>query len=137
MEKGFAPVPPKEVLFKVCRDRNQVCKMLNRWIQHGWNLSRHFIKINWIGIFMAQSRIEKFREYRRSIINNEMELNAKTPIETSLETTSTESKVLPSEKEAAFLKKLSFRKNFIDISFIVVVSAIIITLVVFGIILFK
>ena len=86
---------------------------------------------------MAQSRIEKFREYRRSIINNEMELNAKTPIETSLETTSTESKVLPSEKEAAFLKKLSFRKNFIDLSFIVVVSVITITLIVFGIILFK
>ena len=48
MERGFASVPPKEVMFKVCRDRNQVCQMLNRWIRHGWNLSRHFIQINWI-----------------------------------------------------------------------------------------
>ena len=86
---------------------------------------------------MAQSRIEKFREYRRSIINNEMELTAKTPIETSLENTSTESKVLPSDKEAAFLKKLMFRKNFANISFITIVSVISIALIVFGIILFK
>ena len=86
---------------------------------------------------MAQSRIEKFREYRKSIINNEMELNAKTPIETSLETSSTESKILPSETEAAFLKKLMFRKNFTNITFMVVVSAIVIVLVVFGLILFK
>ena len=86
---------------------------------------------------MAQSRIEKFREYRRSIINNELELNAKTPIETSLETTSTESKVLPSEKEAAFLKKLTIRKNIQNISFLTVVSVISIALIVFGIILFK
>lgn len=86
---------------------------------------------------MAQSRIEKFREYRRSIINNEMELVAKTPIETSLESTSTESKVLPSEKEAAFLRKLKIRKNIQNISFITVVSVVSILLVVFGIILFK
>ena len=86
---------------------------------------------------MAQSRIEKFREYRKSIINNEMELTAKTPIETSLETTSTESKTLPSAKEAVFLKKLEVRKYFTNISFAVIVGAIIIILVVFGLILFK
>ena len=86
---------------------------------------------------MAQSRIEKFREYRKSIINNEMELNTKTPIETSLETTSTESKTLPSEQEAVFLKKLQTRKYFTNISFAVIVSAILITLAVFGLILFK
>ena len=86
---------------------------------------------------MAQSRIEKFREYRKSIINNEMELQTRTPIETSLESTSVESKVLPSDKEAAFLKRLMFRKNFTNISFAVVVSAITILLIVFGVILFK
>lgn len=48
MERGFAPVPPKEVVVNNCKDRNQVCRKLNKWIQHGWNLSRHFIQINWI-----------------------------------------------------------------------------------------
>ena len=86
---------------------------------------------------MAQSRIEKFREYRKSIINNEMELTAKTPIETSLETTSTESKTLPSEKEAVFLRKIIVRKRFTDITFIAILAVIAILLVVFGLILFK
>ena len=86
---------------------------------------------------MAQSRIEKFREYRRSIINNEMELVAKTPIETSLESTSTDSNVLPSETEASFLRKLKIKRYVQNISFITVVSVVSILLVVFGIILFK
>lgn len=86
---------------------------------------------------MAQSRIEKFREYRKSIINNEMELTTKTPIETSLETTSTESKTLPSEKEAVFLRKIMVRKNFTNITFTVILVVIAILLLVFGFILFK
>lgn len=86
---------------------------------------------------MAQSRIEKFREYRRSIINNEMELVAKTPIETSLESTSTDSNVLPSETEVSFLRKLKIKRYVQNISFITVVSVVSILLVVFGIILFK
>lgn len=86
---------------------------------------------------MAQSRIEKFREYRKSIINNEMELMTKTPIETSLETTSTESKILPSEKEAVFLRKLRVRKYFVNIAFTTFLAVVVILLVVFGLILFK
>ena len=86
---------------------------------------------------MAQSRIEKFREYRKSIINNESDVNVKTQIETSLDTTSTESKTLPSEKEAVFLKKIQFRKNFTNIAFFTFTGAIIILLIVFGFILFK
>ncbi len=86
---------------------------------------------------MAQSRIEKFREYRKSIINNEMELTVKTPIETSLESTSTESKTLPSDKEAILLRKLTVRKHFTDTLFTTILAIVVILLVVFGLILFR
>lgn len=86
---------------------------------------------------MAQSRIEKFREYRKSIINSETNVNVKTQIETSLETTSTESKTLPSEKEAVFLKRIYLKKSVANVIFFTVVGSIVILLVVFGLILFK
>ena len=85
---------------------------------------------------MAQSRIEKFREYRKSIINDGDTI-LKTQIETSLETTSTESKISPTDEEAVFLKKVVLKKRLVYIltlsfAFIVVIIALI-----FGIILFK
>lgn len=86
---------------------------------------------------MAQSRIEKFREYRKSIINNEADVTIKTQIETSLETTSTESKTMPSEKEAAFLKKIYLKKYVVNTIFYLFVGSVVILLVVFGLYLFK
>lgn len=47
MEKGFAPVPPKSIVHRVCKQRNQICELLNEWASHGWNISRHFIQMNW------------------------------------------------------------------------------------------
>lgn len=86
---------------------------------------------------MAQSRIEKFREYRKSVINDVSNANFKTTIETSLETTSTESNTLPSELEEVFLRKIIIRRRISTITFLVLLSITLITLVVFGIILFK
>ena len=85
---------------------------------------------------MAESRIEKFREYRRSIINNETDVTIKTPIETSLETNSTESKTLPSELESNLLGKIKFRKVATSVVYSVIAGSIVILLVVFGLILF-
>ena len=84
---------------------------------------------------MAESRIEKFREYRKSIVRDD--ISSKTPIETSLETTSTVSDIEPTEREIEIIKKIKRRKNTITILFSIVVGGIIISLVAFGIILFR
>ena len=82
-----------------------------------------------------ETRIEKYREYRRSIISgNEPAL--KTQIETSLKTTSKESQTTPVENEVIFLKKISRREKLGSLCYILFLLMIIIPLITFGIIVF-
>ena len=82
-----------------------------------------------------ETRIEKYREYRRSIISgNEPVL--KTQIETSLKTTSKESQTTPVENEVIFLKKISRREKLGSACYILFLLMIIIPLITFGIIVF-
>ena len=82
-----------------------------------------------------ETRIEKYREYRRSIISgNEPVL--KTQIETSLKTTSKESQTTPVENEVIFLKKISRREKLGSLCYILFLLMIIIPLITFGIIVF-
>lgn len=84
---------------------------------------------------MAETRIEKYKEYRKAILSGG-DTVLKTPIETSLKTTSKESQSLPTEQEAVFLKKIKIKETAILLSFLFFVLAITIPLIVFGIILF-
>lgn len=85
---------------------------------------------------MAQSRIEKFREYRKSILSDGSPV-LQTEIETSLEATSTESKTTPTDKEAVFLSKISSKKNLVNILLISYLVIAVAAALVFGFILFK
>ena len=84
---------------------------------------------------MAQSRIEKFREYRKSIVRDDV--SSKTPIETSLETTSTISDIEPTAKEIEIIQKIRRRRNTATILFSILVGGMLISIIVFGIILFR
>lgn len=84
---------------------------------------------------MAETRIEKYREYRKSIISGGEPL-LKTPIETSLKTTSKESLSSPTNQEAVFLKKIKRRSLFGNIAYILFLLAIIVPLAIFGFMLF-
>jgi len=84
---------------------------------------------------MAQSRVEKFKEYRKNIINGD---NAplKTTIETDIKASApVESKTL-SDQEAIFLKQIYRKENAINLLYFFGVIAAIITIIVMGIILF-
>ena len=85
---------------------------------------------------MAKSRIETFKDYRNSIISDS-EPVLRTQIETSLETTSTESKTAPTVVEAVFLKKMLRKKYFLLTLFWVFIVAVVVLEVVFGLILFN
>ena len=84
---------------------------------------------------MAKSRVEKYREYRKSILT-EGSPTVKTAIDTSLETTSMESNTSPTYQEAVFLKHVVRKERFGIFLFILAISAIIVTSLVFGLILF-
>ena len=81
-----------------------------------------------------ETRIEKYREYRRSIIAGGPLL--KTQIETSLKTTSKESQLSVSEQEAVFLRKIKRKEMIGTITYLVFLLGIITPLIVFGLILF-
>ena len=83
---------------------------------------------------MAETRIEKYREYRKSIISGGSVL--KTPIETSLKTTSEEENSSLTEQEAVFLKKINTNKLLGTMLYIAFLLVIIIPLVIFAIKLF-
>ena len=82
-----------------------------------------------------ETRIEKYREYRKSIISGG-DTFLKTPIETSLKTTSKESQTSPTEQEAVFLKKILHKGMITNSLYFLFLLVIIIPLIVFGIILF-
>ena len=84
---------------------------------------------------MANSRIEKYKEYRKAIIAGELS-EQKVTIETSLKTTSTASGNLPSADEVLFLKRIKL-KNFASTSlYLLFTIAVIALLTIFGLKLF-
>lgn len=80
---------------------------------------------------MAVSRIEKFREYRKSIISDDEHV-LKTPINTDLKTTPVENAPKASQTEEVFLKKLKNKKLLDTILFLLIVIVLTIVLVVYG-----
>ena len=84
---------------------------------------------------MAESRVEKYRDYRKSIITDGNP-SVKNAIDTSLETTSVESNTSPTYQEAVFLKKVLNSKRFSIFAFIFAFAVILSLSLVFGIILF-
>ena len=84
---------------------------------------------------MAESRVEKYRDYRRSMLTDGS-VSTKTKIDTSLETTSIESNTSPTSQEAVFLKRLTIKKRLNIFIFVFLLSALFIISLVFGIILF-
>ena len=84
---------------------------------------------------MAKSRVETFREYRRSIISEDASL-LKAPIDTSLETSPSSDSSLPTENEILLLKDIKKKKLIERLLFMVPCLAITILLIVFGIKLF-
>lgn len=85
--------------------------------------------------FMAESRVEKFKEYRKSIIA-EVSSVEKESIDTSLEQNSVESKNGPSDIEVSYYKKLTLTKRLNVIFFLAILVLTITAIIVFGIILF-
>ena len=86
--------------------------------------------------FMAESRVEKFKEYRKSIIGEDDSGVKKEAIDTSLKQNSVESKNGPSSTEEEHYKNLSLKKRLNIIFFLTIFLLIVSAIVVFGIILF-
>ena len=83
-----------------------------------------------------QSRVEKFKEYRKSMISGESH-EIKREIETSIEATSVSSGVLPDEHEMALLKSIQHKKYFAFYALLSLIIIIFLTLLISGIIIFK
>ena len=86
---------------------------------------------------MAQSRVEKFKDYRKSILSDDVNTIEKQKIDTSLEENSVESKNAPSIQEEALLGEVNFKKKMSYILYFSTLAVIVILAVVFGFILFK
>ena len=84
---------------------------------------------------MAQSRVERFKEYRKSIINDDNAIS-KTTIETDVKVTAPVDGSPISEQEALFLKKIYQKEKIVNWLYIGSSLAIVITLVIFGFIIF-
>ena len=84
---------------------------------------------------MAQSRVERFKEYRKNIINGDNDIS-KATIETDIAVSAPVDGSPISEQEALFLKKIYRRQRAVNIIYLSGVLATIIALVIFGIILF-
>jgi hypothetical protein len=84
---------------------------------------------------MAETRVEKYKDYRKSIIAEGSPV-MKTAIETSLESNSVESNTDLSNQEVAYLKHVNNIKKFYIILILSLFLTIVILLIVFGIILF-
>ena len=84
---------------------------------------------------MAETRVEKYREYRKSILTDGNPV-MKTAIDTSLEKMSVESDSAPTEAEAKLLKRVKGVKYFYISLFSFVILSIVILLIVFGNVLF-
>lgn len=84
---------------------------------------------------MAESRVEKYRDYRRSMLTDGS-INTKVAIDTSLDTTSLESNTSPTGQEALFLKRVTMKKRLNIFAFLFLLIAIFVLFLVFGIIVF-
>lgn len=78
---------------------------------------------------MGESRVEKFREYRNSIMNDNS-LNSKVEIDTCLKACAVDE--LPDEQKVILLRKLSKRKLFWTIFLSLIIITVLVLLVVFG-----
>lgn len=83
---------------------------------------------------MAQSRVEKFKEYRKNIINGDND-SLKTTIESEIKVSTPIEGSPISEEETIFLKQIYRKERAIVIFYFASVAIIIATLVVFGFIL--
>lgn len=84
---------------------------------------------------MATSRVEKFKEYRKSIINSDNG-PLKATIDSEIKISAPIEGTTLNEQEAIFLRKILNHEKAINISYFVLLILAITTLVVFGIILF-
>ena len=84
---------------------------------------------------MAETRVEKYKEYRKSILSDSG-LNIKTAIDTSLEATSVTNSGSISPAELTYLKKVQRTKYFYIFGFLAILVAFFVTVLVFGIVLF-
>lgn len=83
---------------------------------------------------MGLSRVEKFKEYRKSILSEDTVL--KTPIDTNLTATSIEPLSSANTEEAVFINKIIKRKR-IDLAlFFGSITVLLVLVIVFGIIVF-
>ena len=83
---------------------------------------------------MAQSRVEKFKEYRKNIINGDND-SLKTTIESEIKVSTPIEGSPISEEETIFLKQIYRKERAVVIFYFASVAIIIATLVVFGFIL--
>lgn len=82
---------------------------------------------------MAVSRVEKFKEYRKSIISGGT-IGDKEAIDTKLTSVESDAEESISDAESYLLKKLLFKKRLDIILFSVVIGVLVIGLLVFGVI---
>lgn len=81
---------------------------------------------------MGLSRVEKYKEYRKSILSSEDSV-LKTPIDTNLNITNTEPLASEETEEAAFINKIIKKKRLTFILFFIPILAMLILLIIFGI----
>ena len=84
---------------------------------------------------MAESRVEKYKEYRKSILTDGNPV-VKTAIETSLETGSVESNTSPTYVESMLLKRIHNTKKIQMGLYAFAFLTIVLLMVIFGLILF-
>ena len=84
---------------------------------------------------MAQSRVERFKEYRKSIISDNSDA-LKSTIDVDIKVSSPRDGSPISEQEALSLKRIYQKETAINILYFACVLTIVITLVVFAFILF-
>lgn len=84
---------------------------------------------------MGLSRVEKYREYRKSILSSEDSV-LKTPIDTNLDTNIKEPLSSTDSEEAVFIKKIIRNRRIDFILFFGIVCVLVIMLIVYGTIVF-
>lgn len=85
---------------------------------------------------MAKSRVETFREYRRSIISGEEEIIEKTAIDSSIDVSKKASEVAISPEEALLLKKYNNKRLASCLFYLLTPALLLVGLVIAGFIVF-
>lgn len=84
---------------------------------------------------MAKSRVETFKDYRKSILNDD-DNYSKLEIDSSLENTAQESKNGVTEAELIYLKKIQTSKFWFNFLFLLPIGLIALAIIIFGLVLF-